>query len=310
MGNLGGHRISASGEISLDLLRDSAILRPAIFRLNRYMILESLAPMQSNETFVDIHCHLLPEMDDGASSWDESLAMARLAVADGIQTIVATPHQLGTYAKNDGATIRKRTKQFQQLLHEQNVPLVVLPGAEVRIEPDMVAGLKAGKLVSLADRQKHVMIELPHSLYFSLDGLLEQLRRSGMTAILAHPERNGGLLRNPRLVASLVEQGCLMQVTAASLLGTFGSSCQQMAERLLQQGLVHVIATDAHGPRNRRPLMRQAFEHLGKIVGKETAVSLCCHNPARIAKGQEIETQPTPSPKRGLRRWFGFGRAA
>jgi len=259
--------------------------------------------------FTDVHCHLLPGIDDGAKSWDESVDMARMAAADGTETVIVTPHQLGSYGHNDGDAIRARTRQLQALLDERSVPLTVLSGADVRIEPDLVARLRRGEVVSLADRMRHVLLELPHEMYIPLDGVLEDLRTAGMVGILSHPERNLGLLRRPQLLTPLLENGCLMQVTAGSILGAFGRDCRETAERMLQQGQVHFVATDAHGARSRRPLMQRAFERVAALMDRETAVDLFCRNPACVAGGRDIE-RASSKPRRNIRSWFGRRKAS
>jgi protein-tyrosine phosphatase len=259
------------------------------------------AVVDNTAGFVDLHCHLLPGVDDGAKSWEESLAMADIAVSDGIRTTIVTPHQMGTYGHNDGDMIRNRTARLQQFLHEHQVQLTVLPGADVRIEDNIVAQLQSGRVLTLADRGVHVLLELPHEVYFPMQTVLERLHAAGMAGILSHPERNQGLLRQPSLVQELVDQGCLMQVTAGSLMGTFGPHCQQMSEWMLRQGLVHFLATDAHGPRSRRPLMARSFERAAELTSEETARDLCCHNPAAVAHGGEVRRQ---QPHRGRGPWF------
>ena len=109
-----------------------------------------------------------------------------------------------------------------------------------------------------------------------------------MVGVLSHPERNQGLLRRPELIEPLVQRGGLMQITADSLTGTFGATCQRMARWLLQEDLVHFVATDAHGARSRRPLMSRAFQQVAEIAGRERAVELCCRNPAAAASGGEV----------------------
>jgi protein-tyrosine phosphatase len=256
--------------------------------------------MNPQEAFVDIHCHLIPGIDDGSQSWDQSLAMAKMAVADGIRTIVCTPHQMGAFAHNSGQLIRSRTAELQDLLEQERIPLQVLPGADVRIEERMTEGLKRGTILTLADRRKHVLLELPHELYFPLEGVLDQLQRAQIAGILSHPERNQGLLKSPQLIAPLVERGCLMQVTCGSLLGTFGTASQKMAEWMLQQGLVHFLATDAHGHQARRPLMQHAFERVQELSGREMAMDVCCVNPAAVADGQPVIPKCYRPKPRGL----------
>jgi protein-tyrosine phosphatase len=259
--------------------------------------------------FVDIHCHVLPHIDDGASSWDEALAMARMAVEDGTSTIIATPHQLGSYAQNDAAAIRQKVSQINALLNQQKIPLTVLPGADVRIEAEMLDLLRAGKVLTLGDQKKHVLLELPHEMYLPLEPVLEGLARLKLTGILSHPERNHGLLKNPELISGLVDAGCFMQVTAGSLTGTFGPQCQDLATEMVARQQVHFVATDAHGSRARRPLLRRAFDIVADIAGWEYAVDVCCGNPALVARGEDVEMPPQVRPKRSLMSWLGWRKA-
>ncbi len=255
--------------------------------------------VQEAPPFVDIHCHLLPGVDDGASDWDESLAMAQLAVADGISTIVATPHQLGNHGSNHGPAIREQTAQLQQLLQQQGIPLRVLPGADVRIEPDMIDKLRNGEVLTLADRRRHVLLELPHEVYLPLERWLDSLHAAGITGILSHPERNQGILAGRDVLWPLAEAGCLFQVTAGSLVGTFGPDVEQLAQWLVRQGLAHFVATDAHGIKARRPLLRRAFDRVAHLAGYEVAVDLCCRNPAQVLAGKPVSS-PRPTRRESL----------
>jgi protein-tyrosine phosphatase len=237
---------------------------------------------------VDIHCHLLPGIDDGAANWDETLAMARLSVAEGVETIVCTPHQLGAFAHNRGDEVRALTARVGEYLAEQGVPLNVLPGGDVRIEDGMIDGLTRGDVLTLGDHRRHVLLELPHELYFPLERLLEQLTKRGMVGILSHPERNQGLQRQPQLIGPLVDAGCLMQLTAGSLTGGFGPDIQRFSESLLSEGLVHFVSTDAHSSKSRRPRMRKAFDRIVELTDWDTAVDLCGRHPAAVAAGQDV----------------------
>jgi protein-tyrosine phosphatase len=239
-------------------------------------------------SFADIHCHLLPGIDDGSPDLETSLAMARMAVDDGIHTIIVRPHQLGNFGHNHGDDIRARTLELQQFLDTHNIPLEVMPGGDVRIEDDMVEKLISGEVMTLGDHGQHVLLELPHEMYFPLEPVLKALERHGMTSILSHPERNMGIMRDTSMLAPLVEQGCLMQVTAGSLMGTFGSRSQELGEWMLEQGLVHFIATDAHGIRSRRPLMHRAYDRVAELVGEDTAADVCSINPELVALGKPV----------------------
>ncbi|KKK71131.1 hypothetical protein LCGC14_2917020, partial [marine sediment metagenome] len=233
----------------------------------------------------------------------------RLAVDDGFSTIVVTPHQLGNSAGNRGDTIRRKTAQVQQFLQQHDVALRILPGADVRIEPDLVEKLQNGDVLTLADRRRHVLLELPHDVYLPLDGLLSQLASAGITCILSHPERNLGILAQPQVLAPLVDAGCLLQVTAGALIGTFGPRIEKFATWMVQKRLVHFVATDAHSSRSRRPLLRRAFDRVAQLISKETAVDLCCRNPASVVAGSAVLPLRTCPRKTGVSGWFRWNKA-
>jgi protein-tyrosine phosphatase len=241
---------------------------------------------------IDIHCHILPEIDDGAADRAEALAMARLAVADGIGTIVATPHQLGSFAYH-GDAIRAQAEAFQRVLDEERVALRILPGAELRIEAglpegELVARLKSGELLTLADRGRYVLLDLAEREYVPLERLLAELASAGMAAILAHPERNREILVRPDLLPPLVKAGCLLQVTAGSLLGEFGADVQELADRLICEGLAQLVASDAHRIHFRRPLLAAAGDHVARLAGAAAARILCHDNPAAVVAGRPV----------------------
>lgn len=258
---------------------------------------------------VDIHCHMIPGIDDGASDLDVSLEMARMAVNDGIGTVICTPHQLGNFQNNSGEKIRQATQQFQTALQEARIPLRVLPGGDVRIETEMLARLKAGSVMSLADHRKHVLLELPHELYFPLEPVLKNLKSAGMVGILSHPERNRGILQNPDVLPQLVENGCLMQITAGSLLGSMGQPCQELSQWMLGEGLVHFVASDAHGVKSRRPLLNRAFTEVARLTDEPTAQDLFVRHPACVAIGRDVPSGVRRVAREKKRktesRWFG-----
>jgi protein-tyrosine phosphatase len=268
--------------------------------------------MQLPDTFVDIHCHLLPGLDDGAVDLTESLAMARMAVEEGIRTIVCTPHQLGSFANRSHA-IRQGVAALQTELQRAGIRLKLLPGADVRIEPDMVARLARDEILTLGENGS-VLLELPHELYFSLESLVEDLGRAGYRAVLSHPERNAGILANPAVLEPLVKAGCLLQITSGSLLGIFGRRPQQLSEDLVRRRAVHCIATDAHDTLRRAPRMRDAFARAIELSDVDFARALCSSNPAAIATGQPLKgaraRKPAQRERSGLSRWLSFGRTA
>ncbi len=260
--------------------------------------------MNRSEPFIDIHCHLLPGLDDGASDLDKALAMAEIALADGIEAIVATPHQLGNHALNSGGTIREAAVRFQGELDRRGLPLRVLPGADVRIEPGLVEKIRSGEVLTLGDHRRHVLLELPHEVYLPLERLLDEFARAGLVGILSHPERNRGILGKPKVLRPLVERGLLLQVTAGSLTGGFGSQIEKFTETLVAQGLVHFISTDAHGAKSRPPIIGRAFDRVVKLAGEETAIDLCCRNPGKVANGAAVSGGRRGSKNFAQTGWF------
>jgi len=263
-----------------------------------------------SEGWFDIHCHLVPGIDDGAADDIESLAMARIAQSEGTSTIIVTPHQLGNFRHNKGDRIREATARLQETLNRERTGLVVMPGADVRIEPDLPELLASGEVLSLGDRRKHVLLELPHAIYFPLEPMLRELAKLGMTGILSHPERNRGIQQQPDLVPALVDAGCLMQVTNGSLMGTFGPGCQQLAERWVSEGLVHFLATDAHGAKARRPLVRNAFERASQLAGTGAAERMCRENGRLVAEGKAVPAGRLEVERPARRGWQFWKRVS
>ena len=239
--------------------------------------------------FTDIHCHILPNIDDGASSPTESLNMARTAIDDGTKSLIATPHQLGSNAQLTAEEIKRSLIELEEVIQNEGLVLTIRSGADVRIDPELPKLLKEGRVLTLADRGKHVLLELPHDSYFPLDRLLTALRRQGIVGILSHPERNRGIIKDPEVMWDIIEAGGLLQITAASLTGAFGSSCRRVAELAVDEGLVHFIASDAHDTKNRPFGMRDAYDTICDTAGEKLADLVCCENPARVFEGDDVK---------------------
>lgn len=261
-----------------------------------------LAPINP---FADIHCHIVPGIDDGAADVAESIAMARMAVADGTKSLVATPHQLGSNSHVTTEAIRKGVAGLQAALNAENVAVSVLPGADVRIEPELPKLLKQGKVLTLADRGRHVLLELPHDTYIPLEQLLASLQKQGLVGILSHPERNRGIIRSPSVMEDVVAAGGLLQITAGSLTGAFGSSAQRIAEHAIKNRLAHFLASDAHDT-TRRPFgLGDAFAVTTALADEAYATLLCCENPAKVVNGEGVEGGVVRGA--GRKKTFGFG---
>jgi protein-tyrosine phosphatase len=215
--------------------------------------------------------------------------MAQTAEKDGTKSVIATPHQLGTNRHVSAEIIRDGVRNLQAAIDAKEIPVVIRPGADVRIDPELPKLLKQGKVLTLADRGKHVLLELPHDTYYPIDQLLKSLRKQGLVGILSHPERNRGIIKNPDVMWDVIEAGGLLQITAASLTGSFGSSCQEIAELAVDEGLIHFIASDAHDAKHRPFGMRAAYDTICDMAGEELADLVCCENPARVFEGDDVK---------------------
>lgn len=268
--------------------------------------------------FSDIHCHVVPGIDDGSANLAESITMVQTAFEDGTTSLIATPHQLGKNRHVSAEIIRNGVESLQTAIDADEIPVVVRPGADVRIDPELPKLLKQGKVLTLADRGKHVLLELPHDTYYPIDQLLKSLRRQGLVGILSHPERNRGIIKNPDVMWNVIEAGGLLQITAASLIGAFGASCQEIAELAVEEGLIHFIASDAHDTKHRPFGMRDAYDTICDMAGEKLADLVCSENPARVFEGDDVKrglagkTERRSTQKRSKKRpkqvkGFGFG---
>lgn len=205
---------------------------------------------------IDLHCHILPGVDDGPATFDESIAMARLAVADGITTIVATPHLDSTYRYPTPTLIRDLTARLNQRLQAENLPLTVLPGAEVQASGELVEAVQAGRVMTVADRGKYVLVEFSSTIHATYaPELLFRLQLAGITPIIAHVERVALLRSRPELLDDFRTRGYILQVNADSLAGRSGWSLRRQAQSFVKQGLVSVVASDGHNVKDRKPLL-------------------------------------------------------
>jgi protein-tyrosine phosphatase len=249
---------------------------------------------------IDLHCHILPGIDDGASDIEVSLAMARLAVAQGIQTTGCTPHILPGVYHNSGSSIRQAVATLQERLAGESIPLRLVTGADVHMCPDFVLGLRSGRLISLAD-SRYVLVEPPHhtapphfeSFFFSLV-------TARYVPILTHPERLSWVPSHYDAIGRLVRAGVWMQITAGSFAGAFGRNALYSAQRMLDEGCVHLIATDAHDTARRPPDLARGFEIVAKRAGVEEAQRLVLTRPLAVLQDQPPSSVPGPRGARGV----------
>jgi protein-tyrosine phosphatase len=231
---------------------------------------------------IDLHCHLLAGIDDGAKDIEQSLAMARIAVSEGITVVACTPHITPGVYNNDGGLIKERLANLRQWLSYSNIPLSVVCGADIHVAPNIVDGLKSGAMLSLND-SRYVLIEPPHHVAPpQLEQSFFQLISAGYVPILTHPERLSWIDRRYDLIQQLAQAGVWMQITAGSLTGTFGSRPKYWAERMLDEGLVQIMATDAHNTGRRGPYIREALDLARERVGEAEAANLTLTRPRGI----------------------------
>ena len=233
---------------------------------------------------VDVHCHCLPGLDDGPKTPDEALALCRALVADGVTTVVATPHQLGRYDRRNAApVVRAAVQALRSRLDAAGVPLDVLPGADVRLDERIVPLLTSGEVLTVGGGNC-LLLELPHETYIDPTPMIRLLAARGMRSIVTHPERHEAVRRRPECVTPWLQAGALLQLTAGSLLGTFGRGAEAAAWKWLEAGQAAVVASDAHDTERRPPCMTQAVEAIERRLGTEIARRVCMENPARVVR--------------------------
>ncbi len=238
---------------------------------------------------IDIHHHCLPGVDDGPRTLEEALAQCRAAVADGIRTVVATPHRRHPQFDVPPEAARAALALLLAALAREGIPLEILPGHEAHYAPELAADLKGGSTFRLGGNGRWFLFELPDThVPAHLDRMVFDLHLAGQFPVLAHPERNLELADHPERLDPLRRQGVAVQVTAMSVTGGFGRRAKKAAERWLKEGLVDVLATDAHGTGKRPPALRAAVDAAARIVGQEAAERMVTGNPARILRGEAL----------------------
>ncbi|MGH8437375.1 MAG: tyrosine-protein phosphatase [Pseudomonas sp.] len=236
---------------------------------------------------IDLHNHLLPGIDDGAPDLEAALALARMAVQDGITHLVCTPHIHPGRYDNTPASIQAAQACFVTALKAENIPLKVAAAAEVRFGMELMIGVGQGTIPFLGEWQGKpvLLLEFPHGeIPFGAERLIGWLLQRNIIPMIAHPERNKGIMRTPSRLKPFLEQGCLLQVTAASVAGHFGPVAEEIAHALLEQGVVTILASDAHNLQHRPPLLSEGMQHAARIVGAAKAEALVQHTPWQIAK--------------------------
>lgn len=247
---------------------------------------------------IDLHAHVLPGVDDGPETWTEAMEIVAMAADDGIRHIVSTSHMWpeGPYA-NKRAELLRLTAELQERVRAASLPVTIHPGAEVYLSPDTARGLEGGQVLTYGDAGRYVLIELPAAeVPRWAEQVLFDIQLRGITPIIAHPERNREIMRQPERLAAWVERGILAQITASSL---YVKPFAKTAKYLIRHGMAHFIATDTHGVKRRPPVLSRCRQKLEELVGAEGARRLLLENPKHVIEGKPLPVRPfdgMPSP--------------
>lgn len=228
---------------------------------------------------IDMHCHMLPGIDDGARDLDTALSMARLAVDDGIITTVCTPHIYPGLFDNTVEGIESAVVDFRDALKRAQIPLEITSGADIQITPDLVQGLRSGSLPTL-HHSRYFLFEPPH--HIAPPGMLDLLHNvilSGYVPVITHPERLSYVEEYYEQFLEAASMGAWLQITGGALLGRFGHRVKTISERFLTEGVVHVLASDGHNLKNRTPELSEARAAAALWVGEEEAQRLVQERP-------------------------------
>ena len=237
---------------------------------------------------IDLHSHVLPNLDDGAKNLEEAVEMCRMAAGDGIRILAATPHYRPKVYENGEENIFSAVSRLQEVLDREGISLKLVPGVDILISPEVIPFLERNPGLTFGGR--YALVELPAQFVPpSTEDFFFRMRLKGFTPILTHPERNAEIQNNMRILEGMVDKGVLIQVTAMSLTGEFGDHIGVIAIRMVKSGLAHLIASDAHSARHRVPILSKARRILEDLVGHEKARMMVEETPRRILQGESIE---------------------
>lgn len=241
---------------------------------------------------IDLHCHILPGIDDGAPDLETSLEMARIAVADGIKITACTPHITPGVYDNTGPDILRRIDALQLELDKADIPLRLTSGADVHLAPDLAGGMRSGRVLPLAG-SRYFLFEPPHHIAPPrIEDAVFDVMAAGYLPIVTHPERLSWIEGQYDVFQRMVHAGAWMQITCGSITGRFGERPKYWAEKMLDEGIVHIIATDAHNLRNRKPAMASARDAVAERLGEQAAIDMVLTRPQAVLDNQDPVTLP------------------
>lgn len=249
---------------------------------------------------IDLHCHILPGIDDGAPDLKVSLAMARCAVADGITHTACTPHIYPGLYENQQAGIEQAITQLRAVFAAEDIPLQLCIGADTHLAPDLIASIRGGRVPTL-NGSRYLLLEPPHHVAPpQFEESVFQLMAAGYVPVITHPERLSWIETHYPIFQRLVKQGAWMQLTSGSLTGRFGRRPQYWAVRMLEERIVHILATDSHHIDRRPPLLAEGREAAARRIGEEQAKYLVTTRPQGILDDLPPDKMPA-LPEEGTR---------
>ncbi|HAL48352.1 MAG: hypothetical protein FI707_16975 [SAR202 cluster bacterium] len=245
----------------------------------------------------DLHAHILPAVDDGARTMEETLAMTVVAAEQGTEMLLATPHRKDVTEQSSVAHIQSLVREVNAWLGERDYDMTMVLGMENHLDLDLPAEIEAGRALPM-NGTEYILVEMP---FFGrpnwVEEVLFQIQLQGLKPVLAHPERIEAFQRDPDMLAMFVDRGILTQVTAGSPVGHFGRRVERITRDMLDRNLVHILASDTHNPSGpRSPKLRRGVEAVAKIVGHEAAERMVTDTPKSILEGKTVEVEPSREP--------------
>ncbi len=231
---------------------------------------------------IDLHCHMLPKIDDGPKSLEESITMAKIAVNDGIKILACTPHIYQGIYNNTAEKIKKATLAFQKVLDEEKIPLTLVYASDTHIHPNLIEEIRSGKVPTF-NGGRYLLLEPTHHIApLNFEGYVVKMLEEGFVPIITHPERLTYIEKFYHVMTRLIQKGAWMQITASSFSGRFGELAKRYAFRFLVEGKIAILASDAHSIKHRPPILSEALAIATHILGEEEARRLVIDRPSAI----------------------------
>ena len=238
---------------------------------------------------IDIHCHILPKLDDGAPSFDIACAMAEMAIEDGVTRIICTPHASPEY-KFDPDLIKELRNELQSKFDGR---IEFATGCDFHLSYENIQDVRRDAHRFTLNQKNYLLVEFADfSIPPSIEHSLHEMQLAGLRPIVTHPERNPLIRSQPERLLRWVRQGCYVQITAQSLHGKFGRAAQAMAEKWMGEKIVHFLASDAHNVTSRPPRLKETYDYVGKTWGENIAQALLVENPRAVYDGQPLPYSP------------------